>query len=332
MSSTVSSQAAKRRQLHPLRQTSFPAAQFPSVIDSAVTPSARSEAGSTFSATSSRVPGRGRGRPKKDRPLPSQEPDGASQTGKSRTGKSAAKSVVSARSGPDGAGAGGRGEAGSEVDEEEESDDEHDVEVPADEAEKGRAEDRLRSERERRLASTLEGDAQHRYTVSRSLTIDKKTIRKVINAIMSQSAADKVVSAIQFTSKLYVGALIELARDVQKEWADAYDETKEVEKKWRSHELARLKAQEEKGRMDEKRAILVKRDIARLEKATIAYIPNPHRGGILPDHLREAVRRYKADGEAKSAGDTGSAYSLLGVPGSAAARLSLGSGGRRMFR
>ena len=50
-------------------------------------------------------------------------------------------------------------------------------------------------------------------------------------------------------------------------------------------------------------------------------------GPLLPDHFREALRRYKRDGEGGGVGLTGVSVGL-GTPGSGSARL----GGKRMFR
>lgn len=50
-------------------------------------------------------------------------------------------------------------------------------------------------------------------------------------------------------------------------------------------------------------------------------------GPLLPDHLREAFRRYRRDGEGGGAGVGGWSVGL-GIPGTAAARLQ----GRRLFR
>lgn len=50
-------------------------------------------------------------------------------------------------------------------------------------------------------------------------------------------------------------------------------------------------------------------------------------GPLLPDHFREALRRYKRDGEGGGAGLAGISVGL-GVPGTGAARL----GGRRLFK
>ena len=50
-------------------------------------------------------------------------------------------------------------------------------------------------------------------------------------------------------------------------------------------------------------------------------------GPLLPDHFREALRRYKRDGEGGGAGLAGVSVGL-GIPGTGAARL----GGRGLFK
>lgn len=50
-------------------------------------------------------------------------------------------------------------------------------------------------------------------------------------------------------------------------------------------------------------------------------------GPLLPDHLREALRRYKKNGEGGGAGVEGTSFGL-GLSGSGAMRL----GGKRLFR
>lgn len=52
-------------------------------------------------------------------------------------------------------------------------------------------------------------------------------------------------------------------------------------------------------------------------------------GPLLPEHLREAFRRYRRAGEGGGAGVGGVSVGL-GVQGSAAARM--GTGGKRLFR
>ncbi|KAL2845211.1 hypothetical protein BJY01DRAFT_214403 [Aspergillus pseudoustus] len=66
-------------------------------------------------------------------------------------------------------------------------------------------------------------------------------------------------------------------------------------------------------------------------KRTAELPPNPHRGQLLPAHLREALRRYKRDGEGGGVGFSGLSLGNLGVRGSVTWSAG-GVGGRRMFR
>ncbi|KAH8702177.1 hTAFII28-like protein conserved region-domain-containing protein [Talaromyces proteolyticus] len=62
------------------------------------------------------------------------------------------------------------------------------------------------------------------------------------------------------------------------------------------------------------------------------FVPpvNPHRGQLLPDHLREALRRYKRNGEGGGTGMAGLSQPALGVKGSFT--WQLGAGGKQLFR
>lgn len=66
--------------------------------------------------------------------------------------------------------------------------------------------------------------------------------------------------------------------------------------------------------------------------ANRTFIPpvNPHRGQLLPDHIREAVRRYKRDGEGGGTGMSGLSQPMMGARG--AFTWQAGPGGRRLFR
>lgn len=66
--------------------------------------------------------------------------------------------------------------------------------------------------------------------------------------------------------------------------------------------------------------------------ANRTFIPpvNPHRGQLLPDHIREALRRYKRDGEGGGTGMSGLSQPMMGTRG--AFTWQAGPGGRRLFR
>lgn len=129
---------------------------------------------------------------------------------------------------------------------------------------------------------------------------------------------------------MFVGELVEGARAVQGEWIGAGREGKRE----------KGVASEERIRMDnlngivkvEEGTLMGGNGTELLEDATptqqLPYQPlvqEIDRGPLTPDHLREAVRRYKKDREGGSAGFVG--RSLHGVERTAAR-----TGGKRLFR
>ncbi|KIW68596.1 hypothetical protein PV04_04533 [Phialophora macrospora] len=334
MSSQTSAQgASKRPKLHPLRQTSFPAQDASGRYGSAVT-SARSDTGSVanslLSGLSGKVKGRGRGRPRKSAQLDQddvrsthQNPgDGTSQIdGNDRAPHRGTKSVVSARSGAA----------------EQEEDDEGDIDELVenmDEQERRQAEEEeIRQEQRReRLADTLDPDQYARYNQWRALSLNNTTVKRLVNSIVSQSVTTAPLQAIRIYGKWFVGEIVERAREVQIEWAKAYEETKKEERERRGQELEALEEKQKHVNGADPQSRLIARDIERLKQEVKEYIPNPHKGGLLPDHLREALRRYKNDGEGGGVGFQGLSHGLLGVTGPAAWRVGDGASGKRLFR
>jgi transcription initiation factor TFIID subunit 11 len=314
--------AAKKPKLHPLRQTSFPV-DAPAAYGSAIT-SARSETGSVtnslVSATSAKRP---RGRPRKSAQLQPddiqagqhQNADGITmRPGSSGNARGGSKSVVSAKSGA------------VEPDEEDEGED---IAAVLNEQEKD--EERQAEENMYNLVNTFNEDQRSRHTTFRKIKLSTPTLRKLVNATVSQSVGALPLAALNHFSKYFVGEIVERARDVQVEYARAYEKTRVVEKKWRVEELHRLEEKQRSAEVDDSNKLL-SRDIARLRREVNEYIPNPHRGGLLPDHLREALRRYRADGEGGGAGYEGLSHGLLGVTGSATWRTGDGATGKRLFR
>ena len=322
MSSQASLQnVSKKPKLHPLRQTSFPVDAI-AAYGSPVT-SARSETGSVtnslLSATSAKRP---RGRPRKSAQLqPDDIQEGQNQNGDGGTltagsARGGAKSVVSAKSGavePD----------------DEEAEEEPEVAAILNEDEKD--EERKAELGQYRLVDTFDPQQATRYATWRRVRLQPAALRRLVNATVSQSVGSAPLSTVSQFSKYFVGEIVERARDVQIEWAQAYDKTREDEKKRRQAELQRLEEKHSSGEVDDHNRLLA-RDTARLRKEVNEYIPNPHKGGLLPDHLREALRRYHADGEGGGIGFEGLSHGLLGATGSATWRVGDGAVGRRLFR
>jgi transcription initiation factor TFIID subunit 11 len=333
MSSQVSAHSvSKRPKLHPLAQTSFPAHDASGRYDSAIT-SARSETGSVANSLLSGISGRrGRGRPRKSANFNTDElsglrqapADSASQTnGENRVARNGTKSAVSGRSGG--------------ADQEEDDDPEADELLEnMDEQERINAEEEeLNQERRRkRLGEALDEEKTKRYEIWRAVGLSKSTLKRLVNSVVSQSVTEAPLLAIRTYGKWFVGEIVERAREVQIDYANAYEETARLERVRRKDELAiaEQKLKDLSASDAPQQYHLLARDVARLKKEVDEYVPNPHKGGLLPDHLREALRRYKADGEGGGVGFQGMSHGLLGVPGSAAWRAGEGASGNRIFR
>lgn len=136
-----------------------------------------------------------------------------------------------------------------------------------------------------------------------------------MNHALSQSVPASVVTTINGFTKVFAGEIIEKARTVQLQWAEAHDQ---AAKAAFERELA-------------ENGITEANVNASTRQPEFRPPPNPHRGQLLPAHLREALRRYKRDGEGGGVGFSGLSMGNLGVRGSVTWNAG-GAGGRRIFR
>lgn len=178
-----------------------------------------------------------------------------------------------------------------------------------------------------------------RYDLFKRAKLRKESLRRIVNHALSQSVPASVVTTINGFTKVFAGEMVEKARTVQKEWAAAHDQAA----------LARL-TQEETSEgtptdhvsADQNVHSAVNSEPVDSDSAGVFRVsapggarvklpPNPHRGQLLPSHLREALRRYKRDGEGGGVGFSGLSLGNLGTRGSmtwSAGRV----GGRPLFR
>lgn len=176
------------------------------------------------------------------------------------------------------------------------------------------------------LHAAFSQDQQMRWEEWRRGKLEPKAIKRLANQTLSQSVSGAIVQAINAAAKMFVGELVEGARAVQGEWIGAGREGKRVGVV-ASEERTRMQT----GGMDG--IVKVEEDTQMDGNGTeqedaIPYQPliqEIDRGPLTPDHLREAVRRYKKDREGGSAGFVG--RSLHGVERTAAR-----TGGKRLFR
>jgi transcription initiation factor TFIID subunit 11 len=134
-----------------------------------------------------------------------------------------------------------------------------------------------------------------RYVLWTRFKINKAHVRRLINYSLSQSVAPALVTAASGCTKIFVVDLIERALKVQIEWQAA---------------SARLPTGEPLS-----------------NNAELAERTRPvDRGPLRPDHLREALRRYRKERIGESAGVMG--VSLRGNENVAPRR----EGARNLFR
>lgn len=333
LSTNSSAIASKKPRLsHPLRQTSFPASDATTFYKSAGPPSARSETGSVtasvFSTTSTNKPApRGRGRPRKSAVTNTDETQTNNDESSQNNRNAGARSVVSANA-KDG-----------NADDADENEDDDIAHYTSTEADAFKQFDEAQTQKRDRLKSVLDSDSLVRFEKWRSASLNKPTVRRLVNQIVSQSVTENPIQAVRVSAKWFVAEIVESAREVQIEAAVAYEDTISKEREDRKARLDKLRERftsdaklPENERMSEydRRRLQVQIDKAKRESEE--YIPNPHKGGLLPDHLREALRRYRADGEGGGVGFEGLSHPLLGAHGSRIWGVGDATGGRRMFR
>lgn len=119
--------------------------------------------------------------------------------------------------------------------------------------------------------------------------------------------APSIITTVNGYTKIFIGELVELARDVQTEWIAASLANVARHNKKATRSDGTVTTDDET--MVQPRLIVDERD----------------KGPLTPSHLREALRRYKKDREGGSAGFTGLSMQGRGTVASRA-------GGKRLFR
>ncbi|KAF9883939.1 transcription initiation factor TFIID subunit 11 [Aspergillus nanangensis] len=356
--------------MHPLRQTSFPN----TIETDSRTFGATSDAGSvtgsfTGSLGGASADGVFSGRSKKRGRKSKAEKEREREDTASVRGNDARLGSVDAEGQSVRAGAtGGGGGAGEDGDDDDDFDDEGEL--------LGREEGATDMEAEKKnlalLVDAFNPLQSERYDLFKRAKLRKETLRRIVNHALSQSVPASVVTTINGFTKVFAGEIIEKARTVQAEWADAHDQAAlaawETEERVAEAQAATAATKvtltgtaavngTTTGSSSREGPPHVKQELPDQDGATSVRLtetpgsisasaaavmaarprrqfqppPNPHRGQLLPTHLREALRRYKRDGEGGGVGFSGLSLGNLGVRGSVT--WSSGSvGGRRIFR
>ncbi|KAH8880556.1 TAFII28-domain-containing protein [Thozetella sp. PMI_491] len=264
--STVSASSA-----HPLRQTSFPPDEI-GTPHNARSPSVDSMSLVSGSQVSAAAPAKKkRGRKSKAEKAREQTPSAA--------GGRAASAVTGVSDGARGSKS-ATGAAGGD-DEGDDAEGPTEVAITADERTKEQKaeEHRLRA----MLSAALTLDQFERYELYRAAGLTKASVKRLINATVSQSVTEQVVLGVRGVAKVFIGDLVECARRVQGEWIA---NTGEIQT-----DLPRtIPLSENTPEADHERAL-----------AKLSANPD-HRAPLRPEHLREALRRYKASFEGGGVG------------------------------
>ncbi|KAJ5099608.1 hypothetical protein N7532_006609 [Penicillium argentinense] len=365
--SSVSSQpVGKKARVHPLRQTSFPANMDTAERSFGATSDAGSVTGSytgSMGGTSAdgvfagAARGKKRGRKSKAEKEREREREDALS---SRAGDTTRMGSVDAEGSVRG-GMGGGGGAGNADDDDDDDDDEGEL--------LGREEGTTDTEAEKKnlaiLVDAFNREQSDRYNLFKRAKLRKESLRRIVNHALSQSVPASVVTTVNGFTKVFAGEITEKARTIQAEWADAHDlaarhafEAEEAAAEQVAQARADGAAAQSKTATPTQSGTPipgpgsesainngVKKEpsdpnLAHISAGSPAPArprqefrppPNPHRGQLLPSHLREAVRRIKRDGEGGGVGYSGLSLENLGVRG--AFTWNSGSvGGRRLFR
>ena len=139
-----------------------------------------------------------------------------------------------------------------------------------------------------------------------------------------------MVITINGYTKTFVGLLIERAREVQKQW-DRLETPPPTPRKVPIDPTDFHIANPDNEIFSTESTSSVLDDLTKAAQGSGEPVEQPaqprYHGPLLPDHFREALRRYKRDGDGGGVGLSGASVGL-GVPGSAVGRL----GSRRLFK
>ncbi|KAL4801609.1 hTAFII28-like protein conserved region-domain-containing protein [Aspergillus unguis] len=343
ISSASTSQQSKRPRMHPLRQTSFPID--PDLRAFSATATANSDAGSVTGSFTGSLGGtsadgvfkRKRGRKSKAEKEREREREQRERERERERDSEDVGSVVRGQGAASTTGTGGgRGDnGGEEGDDDDDFDDEGDL---LGREEGGERED-VEGERKNLalLVDAFNPLQSERYDLFKRAKLRKETLRRIVNHALSQSVPASVVTTINGFTKVFAGEMVEKARTVQKEWAEAHDQAALARL---AHEEAQAAAaaesdkevKQEPGEADTGSSSAGAFRVSAPDgSVSVKLPPNPHRGQLLPSHLREALRRYKRDGEGGGVGFSGLSLGNLGTRGSVTWSAG-GIGGRRLFR
>lgn len=148
------------------------------------------------------------------------------------------------------------------------------------------------------VKSQMDPQQFHRYEVWRRSTLKPADVKRHINIVTSQSCPPNVHQMMQVVCKMFLGDVVEQARDIQQEWI----------------------------KLGEKQTDLPDDDLKPVNEKS----KHRRQAPLRPEHLREAYRRQKASSE--HGGALGSLMVWNQQTQNGAERFAVRAGGRRIFK
>ncbi|KAK4185871.1 hTAFII28-like protein conserved region-domain-containing protein [Podospora australis] len=318
---------------HPLRQTSFPPDDPTTSFHSARSPSADMDMDNMSLVSGSQVSAA----PKKKRGRKSKAEKAREQTPSVVGGRGTASLVSGTAGGKSTTGGGGKNN------EEEGADDDNDG--PTEVAATAAALTKEQKEEEHRmrglLISAFSPDQFDRFENWRAANLSKASVRRLVNATISQSVAENVVIGMRAVAKVFIGDIIESARRVQGEWIEKTGE-KQTDLPTPPATAAPspsvdtiatqtlTQTESQPGTQTETQTETQTATQTQTQQtAALNAEVEDRRGPLRPEHLREAMRRYRAGLEGGGVGMQGLWHQQQQ---SGVERFPTRTGGRRIFR
>lgn len=172
------------------------------------------------------------------------------------------------------------------------------------------------------LINNMTEDQKRRYEIHRSSKLRKDIVRKITNQTLSQSVPPSIILTITGYTKAFISDILDIARTVQEEWAA----TRDPNEMYPEEAFKKLHPPLPQPYNPAPSNIASPRPVKQEEvNKTIGEMCGDELGPLMPDHLREALRRYKRSQEAAGTGFMG--LSLEGRETTA-----VRNGGKRLFR